>query len=308
MVVVPADGAPVAEAVRSGLAAFAKDAPDVTTSVATATTGDASQSSLIDELVSNGTNAIVVFPRDAEAVAPALARASAARVVVVTTGIPDARRVAADLEPWDETSFGRRMMDVMAAWMGYAGQWAALVDSGTPRVQSRRRDGEIAEAAAAYPGLVRSVDAIEAADRAAARAQVIDLLKAHPGLKAILANSPAALVGTAQAVTEAGLIGKVGVFGTSYPSEAADHIRSGAVIAVTFSAPADLAYAALRAAHGLMLGQSVGAGADLGRPGYDRVTVMPNAAGVPVIYGSAWMTVNRDNLKDWIRPDGSCTL
>jgi len=47
---------------------------------------------------------------------------------------------------------------------------------------------------------------------------------------------------------------------------------------------------------------------NLGRPGYDKITIKKNKSGTPVIYGSAWKDVNKDNLKDWMTPDGKYKL
>ncbi len=169
-----------------------------------------------------------------------------------------------------------------------------------------RLDGELAEARAAYPGLNMAAEsAQDLGSQRAAHDKTMELLKAHPDLKAILGNSPASVLGAAQAVTEMGLIGKVGVFGTSFPSEAGDFLRSGAVISIQFSVPADAGYAAARAAYALLKGGKVEDGVDLGRSGYDRVTVKRNSYGVPVAYGMAWVDVDRNALAKWVGPDGS---
>ena len=49
-------------------------------------------------------------------------------------------------------------------------------------------------------------------------------------------------------------------------------------------------------------------GDNLGKPGYESITIQYNDAGVPVVYGSAWVDVNKDNLDDWKNPDGSWKL
>jgi len=71
---------------------------------------------------------------------------------------------------------------------------------------------------------------------------------------------------------------------------------------------ADAGYVTARAAYELLSGKKVTAGMDLGRPGYKKITIKNNDAGVPIIYGAAWVDVNKDNLKDWTNADGKYKL
>ena len=307
--VVPSDGTLLAASMRAGLAAFSHDVPDVAASVTAGAAGDAAaQSALVDDEVARGVDAILALPVDAASLGAALGRAAAARVVTVTVGAPEAQGARCDIEPWDEATFGRHMVDVMAAWMSYAGAWVPLVDAGKSDAQGRRVDGEMAEARAAYPGLTTGTAPLEAGSREAAHDRVVELLHAHPELKAILANSAATVQGAAQAVTEMGRAGAVGVFGSCFPSEAADGLRDGAVISIQFSVPADAGYAAARAAYQLLASGRIENGMDLGRPGYDRVTVKLNAFHVRVAFGRAWVDVDKGGMRDWINPDGTYKL
>ena len=114
--------------------------------------------------------------------------------------------------------------------------------------------------------------------------------------------------GAAQAITEKGLIGKVAAFGTSLPSVAGDYIQSGAAISIHFWVPADAGYVTARVAYELLKGKKITEGMDLGKPGYNKITIKKNKSGVPVIYGQAWKDVNKDNLSDWMTPDGKYKL
>ena len=77
---------------------------------------------------------------------------------------------------------------------------------------------------------------------------------------------------------------------------------------IHFWVPADAGYVTANAAYVLLQGKKVTEGMNMGRPGYQKVTLKKNAAGVPVIYGAAWVDVNKDNLKDWMTPDGKYKL
>jgi hypothetical protein len=38
---------------------------------------------------------------------------------------------------------------------------------------------------------------------------------------------------------------------------------------------------------------------DLGRPGYENITIKKNQYGVPVIYGRAWKDVTLENIDEY---------
>ena len=309
VMVVPAGETSVADSTRAGIAAFATEHPEVTATVTTTPAGDPdAQVKAVRDLVASGVGALLVAPVDPPSLLAAFRSAKEAGVIVLTTGDPRQTQASCDVEAFDDTEYGRHTMDVMATWMGYSGSWQPFISQRDSPAEHRWVDGELTEARAAYPG-VTAVDRAEVpGDEQAVHDSVVQLLASHPELKAIMGSSAAVVRGAARAVTEAGRIGTVGVFGNCVPSAAADYIRSGAVIAVTFSVPADLAYVTARAADEQLGGRPVSSGQDLGRPGYNRVRVRPNESGVPVIYGTAWMTVNRDNLKDWVAADGSFKL
>jgi hypothetical protein len=52
----------------------------------------------------------------------------------------------------------------------------------------------------------------------------------------------------------------------------------------------------------------VATGANLKLPGYQKIQIKKNGAGVSVVYGQAWVDVNKDNLKDWVLPNGKYKL
>ncbi|HJX40625.1 MAG TPA: hypothetical protein VJ345_04100, partial [Anaerolineales bacterium] len=107
---------------------------------------------------------------------------------------------------------------------------------------------------------------------------------------------------------EKGLIGKVAAFGTCLPSVAGDYLKSGAAISIHFWVPADAGYVTARVAYELLKANKITEGMNLGKPGYTKIIIKKNKSGVPVIYGSAWVDINKDNLKDWTNPDGKYKL
>jgi simple sugar transport system substrate-binding protein len=114
--------------------------------------------------------------------------------------------------------------------------------------------------------------------------------------------------GAAAAIEERGLIGKVAAFGTCLPSVAGDYLKSGAAQSIHFWVPADAAYATAKLAYMMLTDQEIKEGIDLGVPGYNDIIIRKNAHGVPVVYGQAWVDVNKDNLDEWTNADGTYVL
>jgi simple sugar transport system substrate-binding protein len=92
------------------------------------------------------------------------------------------------------------------------------------------------------------------------------------------------------------------------PSVAGDYLKSGAAQSIHFWVPADAAYATAKLAYMMLSGQEIKDGVDLGVPGYNSITIKPNEHGVPVVYGQAWVDVDKSNLSEWTNADGSYVL
>ena len=70
----------------------------------------------------------------------------------------------------------------------------------------------------------------------------------------------------------------------------------------------DAGYVTANAAYKTLMGESIVAGTDMGRPGYESITIQTNDSGTKVIYGQAWVDVNKDNLDDWKTASGDYML
>ena len=233
-------------------------------------------------------------------------RANDAGIFTLTHEASVQQQVSYDVEAFDNTAYGKHMMDVMAKWLGNSGMWQPFVGHLTSTTHNQWVDGEVAQAKARYPSLKMATDRQEEQEnQQIAHDKTLELLKTYPDLKAVMGSAMTTVPGAGQAITEKGLIGKVAAFGTCLPSVAGDYIQSGAVVSIHFWVPADAGYVTARAAYELLKGNKVTEGMDMGRPGYEKVTIKNNPSGVPVIYGAAWVDVNKDNLKDWMTPTAS---
>ena len=250
-----------------------------------------------------------MVPNDPAAIVPALKKANDAGILTFTHESSGQQQVSYDLEAFNNDEYGRHMMDVMASYLGGKGLWQPFVGHLTSPTHNQWVDGEIAQAKAKYPNLKTATDRLEEReDQQVAYEKTLELLTTYPNLKAIMGSAMSTVPGAAQAITEKGLEGQVAAFGTCLPSVAGDYIKSGAVKSIHFWVPADAGYTTALLAYMVLTGKNIKPGVDLKVPGYNKIQVKKNAAGVSVVYGQAWVDVNKDNLKDWILPNGKYKL
>jgi simple sugar transport system substrate-binding protein len=273
------------------------------------TADPAKQVALIEDLIAKGVDAILVVPNDPESLVPAFKKANDAGILTFTHEASTQRQVSYDLEAFDNIAFGRHMLDVLAEWTGGEGEWVPFVGHLTSVTHNEWVDGEEMQAKEKYPGLKMVTSRIEEQENTQiAYEKTLELIKTYPNLKAIMGSAMSTQPGAAQAIEEKGLIGKMASFGTGLPSVTGDFILSGASQSFHFWVPADAGYVTAYIALQTLKGIEIKEGDNLGKPGYESVTIEYNDAGVPVVYGSAWVDVNKDNLDDWKNPDGSWKL
>lgn len=310
VMVVKLEGVAWFDNMRLGIEQFNKDFPDVNAYQIGADTADpAAQVALVEDLIAKGVDAILVVPNDPESLVPAFKKANDAGILTFTHEASNQKQVSFDIEAFDNIAYGRHMMDVMAQWMKEQGKWQPFVGHLTSTTHNEWVDGEEMQAKEKYPNLERATDRIEEKEnQQIAYQKSLELLKTYPDLKAIMGSAMSTVPGAAQAIEEKGMIGKVAAFGTCLPSVAGDYLESGAAKSIHFWVPADAGYVTAMVAYKMLKGEEIKEGMNLGRPGYENIIIKKNKDGVPVIYGQAWMDVNKDNLNEWKKPDGDYKL
>ncbi len=310
VMVVKLEGVAWFDNMRLGIKEFNNKYEDVNAYQIGADTADpAAQVALVEDLIAKGVDAILVVPNDPESLVPTFKKANDAGILTFTHEASVQQQVTYDLEAFDNTAFGRHMMDVMAKWMGEEGEWVPFVGHLTSTTHNEWVDGEEAQAKEKYPKLKEVTSRIEEQEnQQIAYEKTLELLKTYPNLKAIMGSAMSTQPGAARAIEEKGLIGKVASFGTGLPSVTGEYIISGASQSFHFWVPADAGYELAYVAYQTLKGNKIKEGDNLGKPGYESITIKKNASGIPVIYGSAWVDVNKSNLDDWKNPDGSWKL
>jgi len=310
VMVVKLEGVAWFDNMRLGIERFNAEYPDVNAYQVGADTADpAAQVALINDLIAKKVDAILVVPNDPESLVPVLKKANEAGILTFTHEASNQKQVSYDLEAFDNDAYGRHMMDVMAKWMGNEGVWQPFVGFLTSPTHNQWVDGEMAQMKQYYPNLVVPANREEDQEnQQIAYQRTLELLKRSPNLKAIMGSAMSTVPGAAAAIEEKGLIGKVAAFGTCLPSVAGDYLKSGAAQSIHFWVPADAGYATAKLAYMMLKGIPIKEGTDLGATGYHNITIKTNEFGVPVVYGQAWVDVDKNNLKDWTNADGSYML
>lgn len=295
---------------RTGIQRFDKDHEEVNAyQVGPQTPDPASQVALINDLIAKGVDAIIVVPIDPEAIVPAFKKANEAGILTFVHESSGQQQVSYGLEAFDNDAYGRHMLDIMAEWMGGEGEWQPFVGHLTSPTHNQWVDGELAQAKEKYPALKTARDRVEDLEnQQTALERSLELLNTYPNLKAIMGSAMSTVPGAAGAIEQKGLIGEVAAFGTCLPSVAGDYVESGAAKSIHFWVPADAGYVTAKIALLTLKGEEITEGMDLGAPGYNSITIRKNDHGVPIVYGQAWVDVNKDNLDEWKNSDGSYKL
>ncbi len=310
VMVVKLEGVAWFDNMRLGIERFNAEHPDVNCYQIGADTADpAAQVALVNDLIAKGVDAILVVPNDPESLVPVFKKANDAGILTFTHEASNQKQISFDVEAFDNAAYGRHMMDVMATWMGKEGVWQPFVGHLTSPTHNQWVDGEVEQAKKMYPKLKMATQRVEEQEnQQIAYEKSLELLKTYPNLKALMGSAMSTVPGAAAAIEEKGLIGKVAAFGTCLPSVAGDYLESGAAKSIHFWVPADAGYVTAMAAYKTLKGEEITDGTDMGAQGYNKITVKKNEFGYPVIYGQAWVDVNKDNLDDWKDASGKYKL
>jgi simple sugar transport system substrate-binding protein len=175
-------------------------------------------------------NVIAVVPNDAKALEPVFKRARAAGIKVITHESPDQQFNDWNIELTSAQGFGERHMEALAKAMGGEGKYIVYVGSLTVPLHNKWADAAIALQKAKYPKMKLVADRFGVAESVdESYKTALDMMRANPDLKGVLAFGSQGPIGAARAVDERGKIGKVFVVGPFSPGQGAKYIKSGAI-------------------------------------------------------------------------------
>lgn len=259
--------------------------------------GDAAlQISLMEDLISQGVDAICVVPNDPEALIPTITKARENGIVVVTHEAPGiAESVDLDVEAFVNEEFGKLMGEAVAQACGGEGQYAGFVGGLTMATHMVWYNAATEYIAENYPNMVNVAEepyedgnSIEGAYD-----KTVEILKAYPDIK-VLFDCSAHGGGICQAIEDKGRQEEIKVVSLALPSMSATYLKDGSMVHGQAWRPADAGYATCYAAYLLASGQGVETGTSLLATGYEDITVDGGIA-----YGYAPLVFSAENIDDY---------
>nr|WP_235581237.1 MULTISPECIES: rhamnose ABC transporter substrate-binding protein [unclassified Rhizobacter] len=230
------------------------------------------QIEIINSLIAQNVKAIVISANDPDALVPALKKAMARGIKVVSfdSGVRKDGRLM-HLNPSSNALIGEKLVKMTQDAIGANGEIAVLSATAQATNQNIWID-EMKKVLAKPPytglKLVSVVYGDDQTDKSYREAQ--GLFKSYPNLKAIVAPTTVGVAAAAKAVQDEKKVGALFVTGLGLPSEMAGHVKSGAVKSFAIWNPIDLGYSAVYAAHQFVHGKAKGAAGEkvsLGRVG-----------------------------------------
>ena len=286
---------------EEGVKEFGQQNPGVTVYQTGPGRADAAQQlKIIDDLIAKKVNAIAVVPYDPPTLEPALKKAMDRGIKVVTHEADNEKNTMVDVEAFDNSAYGAALNERLASCMHDEGKWATLVGSLGSRSQVQWADGGIDNAKKKYPKMQLVETNLETNNDGERAYEVAkEVLRKYPDLKGFQGSSSLDVLGIGRAVEEAGLQGKICVYGTGLPTEAAKYLESGAINGIAFWDPKLAGIAMNKIALMLIQGKTVENGANLGLPGYEKVTVTKGPGKGIIVRGQGWVSVDKSNYKQY---------
>jgi len=257
----------------------------------------AQQERLIEDLIAKKVDAIAVVPFDPPMLEGVLKRAMDRGIKVMTHEANNLKNTMVDMEAFDNAAFGAHFNDQLAKCMGEKGTWTSFVGSLGSLTHVQWADASAANAEAKYPEM-KLVSAKNESfnDANTAYNKTKELLKKYPDLKGIQGGSAVDPIGIGRAIEEAGLTGKICVYGIGMPKDTSRWLQSGAVTGISLWDPKDAGFVMNKIAKMLIDGQEFTDGMDLGVPGYTKMQLKQGPGKGIILTGQAWIDVNKDNL------------
>ena len=212
----------------------------------------AKQNEIVENWIALGVDAIAAACENKEGISTALRKARAKGIKVITydaDALPDAREFFVNQATPE--GIGNALMDEAARLCGSEGEFAIITASLTAGNMIEWQKYIAARRAAMYPNMkmvaLRPCDDLK--DKAQSEATA--LLGANPNLKLIMAICSPAVPGAAEAVKQAGKVGKVKVIGLGLPNENKRYVHEGVTDSVILWNTEQLGYLTVQVATAL---------------------------------------------------------
>lgn len=263
-----------------------------------AKTDSAEQIRVIEQLISQGIDALCVVPIDPEACAPVLQKAMDKGIVVITHEAEGCTTCDYDLEAFNNKEYGEAMMDELAKAMNYEGKYVTMVAFLSSVSHNDWMDAAVAHQKEAYPDIeLIPEERLECEDNMnMAYEKSKEIIKKYPDIKGFLGASSYDPPGAAKAIDELGMTGNIFAVGTGVASVSGPYLESGTNPCVLCWDPALSGKAMCKIAAMILDGEKdqIQTGLDLGIEGYTSI----NANGTD-LSGKAILVITKDNMDEY---------
>src|SRR5829696_538066 len=188
----------------------------------------AAQADIVRSYIQQGVDTLIVAPNDPDSMAPLLQQAADAGIKVATsdTDAPDSVREVFVSQASTE-GIGQALTDAVLEAMGGSGKYAIVSCGQTAENLNAWIEVQQAYTAEKYPD-AEIVDIVYAGeDQAAATQMATDLMNANPDLTGLVGECTSSAPGVAQAIRDAGKIGKVFSVGLGTPQSMLPYLTDG---------------------------------------------------------------------------------
>ena len=215
----------------------------------------ARQNEMVENWITLGVDVMAVACENKDGISTALRKARSKGVKVITydsDATPDARDFFVNQATPE--GIANALMDEAGRLCGNQGEFAIITASLTAANMNEWQKFIELRRASKYPDLkmvaLRPCDDLK--DRA--QTEATTLLSAYPNLKLLMAICSPAVPGAAEAVKQAGKVGKVKVIGLGLPSENRSYVKDGVTDTVILWKTEDLGYLTVCAAQAVATG------------------------------------------------------
>ncbi|HEV7957171.1 MAG TPA: autoinducer 2 ABC transporter substrate-binding protein [Marisediminicola sp.] len=212
-------GVPYFEAMNAGAQRAAEELGNIEWLYQGPTTADAAaQADVVRSFIQQQVDVLIVAPNDPDSLAPLLKEAQDAGIHVGTSDT-DAPNSVREVFVNQATAEGiaKQVIDSLAKAMGEAGEYAIVSCGETAENLNSWIDAEKAYQSEAYPDMTLVEVGFSGEDPAANAQMATDFMNANPNLTGLVGQCTTSAVGVAQAVRDAGAIGKVFSVGVGTP-------------------------------------------------------------------------------------------
>ncbi|MCI7718468.1 substrate-binding domain-containing protein [[Pasteurella] aerogenes] len=266
------DGMPWFNRMGEGVVQAGKDNNVNAYQVGPSNTDAPQQVKLIEDLIAKKVDAISIVPNDASALEPVFKKAKQNGILILTNESVGQPSADWDIEIIDNAQFAADYVEEVAKALGGKGGYVLYVGSLTVPQHNLWSDLFVKYQKEHYPDMYEVTTRMPVAENIDdARRTTIDLIKAHPDLKAVISFGSQGPIGAGLAVKEKRLKGKLNVFGMMIPSQAASLIKSGNItMGITYD-PASAGYALAAVAAKLLKGEKIEDGMEIPTVGKAKV-------------------------------------